>query len=278
MEQILNSDPNGIRAAYEDLKDVSIKRKKPLKPLKKKKTLDKKQILLFHHYAFLSDSDFIERKKLLMFLVAHIRGREQSLVERDIAEAKVAMESFPLDKCDSFGLAIRTIPENQDSRDCVVFESPFRNCSKRRNMMGDRNIVFDKDRAKEVILEKLYPAYEKQDGLYKYVHQKNGSAIQSRVFPKGMEKGSLEHQIWLFFTNLMTYRNSSLVGFRQCVWLYENYPEIFLGNMEVDERELAQILKESGNVHPNANAHRWKGSGETLFENFSGDPRQSSMD
>jgi hypothetical protein len=134
-------------------------------------------------------------------------------------------------------------------------------------------MTFHIDRTEKIIFGRTMPAYEKPSHMYKFVHQDKGSAIQSYVFPKEMRKGSPEHIIWLFFTDIMTYRNRSLVAFKQCVWLYENYPEIFSDRIiGMSVEKLAEILRNAGLVHPNENAFRWKGSGETLFRKFGGNP------
>lgn len=137
----------------------------------------------------------------------------------------------------------------------------------------DKEIVFSREKAIEVIFENLFPAYFSHSQLFKYVHAGNGDAIQNNYIPEGVERGSLEHQIFLYFTNLMTYRNSSEVGFRQCVTLYEKYPFLFSeAILEIENEDVAEKLKESGNVHPNENAKRWKGSGMALFGHYDGNP------
>ena len=124
-----------------------------------------------------------------------------------------------------------------------------------------------------MVLNIIYRAYQVKTHLYKYVHAQNGNAPQHRHIPASVKKGSLEHQTFLFFANLLTYHSQSDQGFLQVKNLFENRPELFSPHLIFsDLRELQNGLKSVGFLYPNEGGRRWHISGTTLFREHEGSP------
>lgn len=133
-------------------------------------------------------------------------------------------------------------------------------------------LQFKKARANNC-LSKIYRAYQDKTYLFKFVHASNGDAPQHKYIPKGVRKGSLRHQIFLFFANLLTYHSQSDAGFKQCLEVYEKKPEFFTKKIWlIEEREIAKALNEVGFIYPFATAKRWHKSAQSLFLLYNGKP------
>lgn len=61
-----------------------------------------------------------------------------------------------------------------------------------------KSLTFDRDRA-VAVLGRMYAAYQLRQGLYEVRHSEKGDAPQDRFVPSGVERGSRDHAIFLFF-------------------------------------------------------------------------------
>lgn len=129
----------------------------------------------------------------------------------------------------------------------------------------------DRQRAK-IIIPIIYEAYEKRTHLFRWIRTET-HAPQHKYVPAGMEKGSPEHSLFLFFCILLTYRSSSDKWFEQCVEMRRKYPQLFTDYvLEATIGEIQQALKEVGYIYHQSGAYRWKGSGDDLFKKYLGNP------
>ncbi len=135
-------------------------------------------------------------------------------------------------------------------------------------------LIFDQVRAVEV-LSMLSSAYLEQRMLYERVNSSLLSAPQQAHIPKDIIKGSRAHQIFLFFTTVITYASESDMGFRQSVDLYNRFPEYFGEELlHLDVSDVSTALLSVGFVRPNQGAGYWHGSGTSLYREFGGEPRE----
>lgn len=132
---------------------------------------------------------------------------------------------------------------------------------------------FDKRRAKKLLIDRLFGAYYGETHLFKYVHAKNGDAPQHKYWPADVKKGSYEHQVFLFFATLLTYRSGSEEWFRQCAALFGRSRFMFFREvLEMDFKMIESHLRTAEFVHPAAAARYWKENARTLFNAYGGDP------
>ncbi len=137
-------------------------------------------------------------------------------------------------------------------------------------MKGD--LILNKKKARRCF-KLIYEAYQKKTHLFQFVHASNGDAPQYRYIPKGVKKGSIKHQIFLFFANILTYHSQSEQGFQQCLAVYEKHPDFFSKKLWViNEKEIADALDKVGFIYPVATAKRWLKSGQALFLLYEGKP------
>lgn len=138
------------------------------------------------------------------------------------------------------------------------------------------NFVFHEDRAREVLLKRIHYAYEKQKFLYSRYHAFHGVAPQHNNLPRGVEAGSQEHVLFLFFTSLVTLQSSSDEGFKQAVYLYENFHECFTKRVVIKRVDgtltLEEIFKEVGFNKPKSWSRYWSQCAMTLFYEYDGNP------
>lgn len=132
---------------------------------------------------------------------------------------------------------------------------------------------FDKRRAKRLLIDRLFGAYDYETHLFEYVHAKNGDAPQHKYWPADTEKGSCKHQVFLFFATLLTYRSGSEEWFRQCTALFDRNKDLFFRKvLEMDMKTIENHLRTAEFVHPIAAAKYWKENARTLFDVYGGDP------
>lgn len=133
-------------------------------------------------------------------------------------------------------------------------------------------VRFITERAERVFLE-AHEAYMNKRLLYGRVNARFGSAPQNMHIPEGVAKGSFEHTLFLFFTTIITYASDSDMGFRQSVFLFENFRHLFTeGLTAMSIAEVGDCLRQAGFVRPQQGALYWHGSGTALFCEYQGEP------
>ena len=132
--------------------------------------------------------------------------------------------------------------------------------------------IFHHKRANTVLLPAL-EAYEEERFLYKKWHANNGVAPQQVSIPCNIQKSSVEHQVFLFFTTLITLQSVSDIGFRSCVEMYEGQGDIFSYEvLSMSIEDIATILKKYGINKPEQWAKYWYASAIFLFKELQGQP------
>lgn len=132
---------------------------------------------------------------------------------------------------------------------------------------------FNKNKAQVLLIENLLESYKNDKHLFRYVHAKNGDAPQHKYIPEGVEKGSYNHQIFLFFATLLTYRSGSEEWFKQCADLFNRGRDLFSENvLDMDIKIIERYLRSAEFVHPIAAARYWQGNASALFGCYDGDP------
>ncbi len=132
--------------------------------------------------------------------------------------------------------------------------------------------TWDEEKALTLVTT-LHTAYRLHTHLFKKVHALNGDAPQHKYLPVGVEKGSPEHLLFLFFATMLTYRSLSENGFKQAVTLYEKYPVLFTESVcTIAKKELYDAFKDVGFVHPSQVAKNWPRVADELFRSYHGDP------
>jgi hypothetical protein len=134
------------------------------------------------------------------------------------------------------------------------------------------DMKWNTDRA-ELIVLKFQRAYKERTHLFKYLKEGNLDAPQHKTIPEEITKGSVEHVLFLFFANLMTYSNSSDAGFLQAKELWENHNWAFSINSNAWlGRDIKRAIAAVGFVYPNALGVNWKRCSESLHSKYDGNP------
>ncbi|MCX6786565.1 MAG: hypothetical protein NTU85_01960 [Candidatus Kaiserbacteria bacterium] len=99
------------------------------------------------------------------------------------------------------------------------------------------------------------------------------NAPQWVFFPKGVEKGSIGHQIWLFFAAMTDRREVSWQVYQSHKRLREISPELYSEKaIGMSSAHIAELLSKEKIGSPGQSAQYWSRSAKTLFERFNGDP------
>lgn len=134
------------------------------------------------------------------------------------------------------------------------------------------NLTFDAERARS-ILGRMYAAYQLRQGLYEVRHANKGDAPQDRFIPKGVERGSRDHAIFLYFATGTDRRQVSNTLYRAHMHLWERRPRMYQSDV---------LLFKDGVIKRNIFscpigmkdeiAKNWKPCARTLYREFEGDP------
>jgi len=133
------------------------------------------------------------------------------------------------------------------------------------------DIVVHKERAKQV-LRLLHESFIEKSKIFKYI-TREVNAPQWVFFPEGVEKGSLLHQIWLFFAAMTDRRESSNQVYESHTRLWKKSRELYSEKaIQMSYKQIAGLLAGEKVGSPRQSAGYWSRSAKTLFERFGGDP------
>lgn len=141
-----------------------------------------------------------------------------------------------------------------------------------RSNVGERavTLVIDPEAARRS-LRQLYEAYGAKQKLYASVGREN--APQTRFLPTSIEKGSLEHRIWLFFAALNDRRDASENVYRIQRNLWETRREFYTAEvLSLESETFVKLLREAGISMATTSARNWLISARAIFGHYEGDP------
>ena len=136
---------------------------------------------------------------------------------------------------------------------------------------GNTTVKVYKARAKHV-LRLLYEAFMSGEKIFRYI-TREVNAPQWVFFPEGVGKGSIEHQIWLFFAAMTDRREVSTQVYESHTRLWKMARELYSKSaVSMSSEEIAELLAREKVGSPGQSAQYWSRSAKTLFERFNGDP------
>lgn len=124
-----------------------------------------------------------------------------------------------------------------------------------------------------MLLHKLFNAFQSQWGLYKQVSI--ADAVQHVFIPKGIEKGSMQHLVWLFFATMTDRRQVSWEVYKAHVFLHEQFPHFYTPAINtVRLEELTDTLIKVKIGVPRQSAAYWFRCAATLWGVWEGNPKR----
>lgn len=135
-----------------------------------------------------------------------------------------------------------------------------------------KSLIFDRDRA-VAVLGRMYAAYQLRQGLYEVRHSEKGDAPQDRFVPKGVERGSRDHAVFLFFATGTDRRQVSQNLYKEHANLWQRRPRMYREDVLDFKQHVIRRNIESCKIGMKDDIIRnWKPCASALYREFGGDP------